>query len=95
MAIISGPKPGTVMRWLAKSTRPKLIPRPIRAVRRGRPIATTDPKAISMMMMAARIPIASLEPGEACTASEMGLPPRATANPGWAKPWATLITRCV
>ena len=84
MAIISGPKPGTVMRWLAKSTSPKPIPRPINAVRRGRPMATTDPKAMSMMMMAARIPMPSLEPGAACTASETGLPPRATSNPGWA-----------
>ena len=62
---------------------------PNRAVMMGRPMATTDPKAISMMMMAAMIPMPSLEPGWADTVDEIGSPPSATWYPGWAKLWAT------
>ena len=45
-------------------------------------MATTDPKATSMMMMAARMPMASLDPGVAETAAEIGFPPSATCKTG-------------
>ncbi len=61
----------------------------------GRPMATTDPKAMSMMSMAARMPAPSAgPPGLADTTAEMGAPPRATATPGRAAPSAVLMTRC-
>ena len=48
----------------------------------GRPMATTEPKASSMMTMAALIPIPSLEPGDGETTALIGGPPRATCRPG-------------
>ena len=56
-------------------------------------MAMTEPKAISMMMMAARIPTASLAPGLACTALSMGAPPSCTLNPGaaWARAVSTTL----
>ena len=47
----------------------------------GSPMATTDPKASSMMRMAAVMPMPSLDPGAAVITEEMGLPPKATSNP--------------
>ena len=44
----------------------------------GSPMATTDPKASSMMMMAAMIPMPSLGPGLAPATRSMACPPRAT-----------------
>ena len=58
-------------------------------------MATTDPNATSMMMTAARMPIASLDPGVAETAEEMGFPPSATRKPGRAKLFATRIRSLV
>jgi len=49
----------------------------------GRPIATTDPNASSMMRMAAVMPMPSLGPGAAVITDEMGFPPNATSNPRW------------
>ena len=48
----------------------------------GRPMATTEPKAISMMMMAAVMPMPSLDPGRRRHTWLMGLPPSDTSNPG-------------
>ena len=82
MAAISGEKFGTTRRWVSSSSRATPIPRPASAVMTGRPMATTEPKASSMMMMAAVMPMPSLGPGAAVTAAEIGLPPSATWKPG-------------
>ena len=58
----------------------------------GRPMATTDPKATSMITIAANTPMPVLLPGEALTTWEIGLPPSATANPCAENPRATSIT---
>ena len=58
------------------------IPSPASAVITGRPMATTDPKASSMMRIAAVMPMPSLGPGAAVAAAEIGFPPSST----W-KPW--------
>ncbi len=50
---------------------------PNSAVRMGRPMATTEPNAISMISMAARMPAPSLGPGEAVITFPIGPPPRA------------------
>ena len=55
-------------------------------------MATTDPKASSMMMIAAVMPMPSLEPGAADTTLSAGAPPTATGKPGRAKPSAVWIT---
>ena len=56
MAIISGAKVGVVITLVSRSRTAKAMAIPNRAVMIGSPIATTDPKASSMMRMAARIP---------------------------------------
>ena len=48
------------------------MPSPNSAVMTGRPMATTDPKASSMMMMAAVMPMPSLGPGEILATDEIG-----------------------
>ena len=48
------------------------MPRPNSAVMMGRPMATTEPNASSMMMMAAVMPMPSLAPGEILATEEMG-----------------------
>ena len=63
MAIISGAKVGVVITWESKSSTAKAMAIPNSAVMMGRPMATTEPKASSMMMMAARMPMPSLDPG--------------------------------
>ncbi len=78
MAASSWPKVGTLMPWLRKSTTPKAMATPNRAVRIGRPMAMTEPKASSRMMMAARMPTPSLGPGEAVITFPIGPPPSAT-----------------
>ena len=78
MASISGAKVGTFRRWLTRSSRAKPTAMPNRAVRMGKPIATNDPKAMSMMIMAARMPKPSLEPGDGEITLEMTWPPSAT-----------------
>jgi hypothetical protein len=55
-------------------------------------MATTEPKASSMMRMAAVMPMPSLGPGAAVTAEEIGLPPSSTAKPARASACATLTT---
>ncbi len=77
MASISGAKMGTFSTWLSRSSRAKPMAMPNRAVRIGSPMATTDPKAISMINMAPRIPAPSLGPGAAVMTLPMGPPPRA------------------
>ena len=57
------------------------IPSPTSAVITGRPMATTEPKASSMMRMAAVMPMPSLGPGAAVTAAEIGFPPSSTWKP--------------
>ena len=59
----------------------------------GRPIATTEPKASSMMITAAVMPKPSLDPGAAETTFSTGAPPTATWSPGRAKLRATVTTR--
>ena len=78
MAIISGAKIGTFRTWLSRSSSAKPMAMPNRAVRMGSPMATTEPNAISMMIMAPRIPAPSLGPGAAVMTLPMGPPPRAT-----------------
>ena len=63
MAIISGAKTGVVTTWDSRSSTAKAMAMPNRAVMIGSPMATTDPKASSMMMMAAMMPMPSLGPG--------------------------------
>ena len=92
MIIMSGPKVGTVTRWLSATRIPKLMPMPTRAVRIGRPMATTDPKASSMTTTAATSPIITLDPGAAETTCSTGAPPAATCRPGRAKLSAESIT---
>ena len=78
--------------WLAANTMPNPIPTPVSAMRRGSPIATTDPNASGMMMTAAVIPMPSLEPGAAVTTFWAGVPPTATLRPGRAYASAVLMT---
>ena len=82
MAAISGEKFGTVRTWVSSSSRAIPMPRPASAVMTGRPMATTDPKASSIMRMAAVMPMPSLGPGAAVAAALIGAPPSST----W-KPW--------
>ncbi len=58
-------------------------------------MAITEPNASRMMMIAATIPIPSLDPGDVLDTLEIGLPPSATRNPGAAKRWAVAITRLI
>ena len=53
---------------------------------------TTEPKARSMMMMAAKMPMPSLGPGFAPATSPMACPPTATWNPGAENDCAVLTT---
>ena len=76
--MISGANVGVVTMWDNRSSTAKPMAMPNKAVMMGRPMATTDPKATSMMMMAARMPIPSLEPGLAPATSPMAWPPTAT-----------------
>ena len=78
MASSSGAKMGTFSTWLSRSSTAKPMAMPNRAVMMGRPMATTEPKATSMMIMAARMPMPSLEPGAAVTTLETTWPPTAT-----------------
>ena len=92
IAAISGEKVGTTRTWVKSSNKATPTPRPKSAVMMGSPIATTEPKASSMMMMAARMPIPSLAPGAAAATDEMGAPPSATWKPGRWAACAVLIT---
>ncbi len=71
---------------------PTPIPRPASAVMTGRPMATTDPKASSMMRIAAVMPMPSLGPGAAVAAALIGAPPSSTWKPRWAAACAVVIT---
>ena len=77
MANISGAKIGTFKMWLRRSSSAKPMAIPNSAVRIGRLIATTEPKAMSMMIIAPTIPAPSLGPGAAVITLPMGPPPRA------------------
>ncbi len=78
IAMISGANVGVVTMWDNRSRTANPMAMPNRAVMMGRPMATTDPKATSMMMMAAKMPIPSLEPGLPPATSPMAWPPTAT-----------------
>ena len=93
IAASSGEKVGITSRWVSSSSTAMPIASPSSATRIGRPIATTEPKAISMMKMAAVTPIPSAGPGEAATTVEIGAPPSATLSPGSADACAVSITR--
>ena len=92
IAAISGAKVGTTRRWVTNSKSAIPTPRPNNAVMIGSPMATTDPKASSMMSTAAVTPMPSLGPGAAVTTAEIGLPPRATVNPEWSAASAVEMT---
>ncbi len=92
MAAISGEKFGTVSRCVRSSSKATPMPSPARAVITGRPMATTEPKARSMMRMAAVMPMPSLGPGAAVAAAEIGLPPSSTWKPEWAAACAVVMT---
>ena len=72
MAASCGPNVGTTTPWLKSAMTPNPMPIPNRAVRIGSPMAITEPKAISRMMIAAAIPMASLPPGVANTVLLIG-----------------------
>ena len=92
MAASSVPKVGTVTARLMKSTVPNAIASANRAVRMGRPMAMTEPKASSRMTIAARMPTPSLAPKANFWILAMGDPPRMTEIPGPAPCWARLTT---
>ena len=92
MMAISGEKFGTTSRWVTSSSRAMPTPRPASAVMMGRPMATIEPNASSMMRMAAVMPMPSLGPGAAVTADEIGSPPSSTWKPGWAAACAVVMT---
>ena len=92
MAAISGEKIGTVSTCVSSSSSPMPMPSPASAVMTGRPIATTDPKASSMIRMAAVMPMPSLGPGAAVAAALMGVPPSSTRKPSCADDCAVLMT---
>ncbi len=75
IAASCGPKVGTTNGWLRTATMAKPMPMPNRAVRIGRPMAITEPKATSRMMIAAPMPISSLGPSCGWTTLAMGCPP--------------------
>ena len=60
----------------------------------GSPMATTEPKASSMISMAAAMPMPSLGPGAAATTAEIGVPPSWTPKPGRRACSAVVITAC-
>ena len=92
MAMISGAKIGVVTTWVRRSRTAKATAIPNSAVMMGRPMATTEPKASSMMMMAARMPMPSLGPGFAPATRPMASPPRATWYPVVSKDCAVSMT---
>ena len=72
IAAISGEKFGTTRKCVTSSSNATPMPNPNRAVMMGRPMATTEPKARSMMMIAAVMPMPSLAPGDTLATDEMG-----------------------
>ena len=92
IAMISGANTGVTSTCESRSRVPKAMAMPNRAVMMGSPIATTEPKARSMMMMAAKMPMPSLGPGFAPATSPMACPPTATWNPGAENDCAVLTT---
>ncbi len=82
IAASSVPKVGTTTARLKTSMMPMPAPIPNSAVRIGRPIAMTEPNATSRIRIAARTPIASLEPGLAVSAFVIGWPASSTWKPG-------------
>ncbi len=61
---------------------------PNSAVMMGRPMAMTEPNATSRMMMAARMPMASVDPGTAWATLLMASPPSSIWSPSPAAPSA-------
>ena len=92
MAAISGEKFGTVRTWVRSSRSATPTPRPASAVITGSPMATTEPKASSMIKMAAVMPMPSLGPGAAVAAALIGLPPSSTSKPSCAAACAVVMT---
>ncbi len=92
MAASSWPKVGTLIPWLMKSMTPKAMATPNRAVTMGRPMAITEPKASSRMMMAARMPTPSAAPKANFCTLVIGDPPSSIAKPGPALALALSIT---
>ena len=72
MAASSVPKVGTMSQRLSSETMATPTPMPNSAVTIGRPMAMSDPKAISRMTMAARIPMNSLAPNSGFCTELMG-----------------------
>ena len=78
---------GTEVTWESSSTTAKPTPMPNRAVRMGRPMASTEPKAINKMTTAAMRPMASVLPGGRRVVKVS--PPPSTCRPG---PLASLMS---
>ena len=71
---------GTEVAWESSSTMANPTPMPNRAVRMGRPMASTEPKAMSRMTTAASRPMASVPPGSSRAVKSE--PPPSTWMPG-------------
>jgi len=78
MIASDGPKIGTSMNTLSSGTAASATPRPIRAVVRGRTMATTDPKVNNSTTTAAARPTASRAPPSAVAANCTAWPPTST-----------------
>ena len=73
---------GTLANAARISVRPVPVARPITAVPIGSPIATTEPNAISRMIIAATRPISSEEPVLGCVPNEAYSPPISASRSG-------------
>ncbi len=78
MAMTSGANVGVVTTCESRSRTAKATAIPKRAAMIGNPMATTEPKANSMMTMAARMPIPSSAPGDPAATRPMAGPPSDT-----------------
>ena len=74
-------KLGTSTTLASTSMMARPMPMPMIAVRIGRPMASTDPKAISRMTMAARVPAPSELPPVSNSAFWMAKPPSSNLTP--------------
>ena len=81
IAATIGVKFGTGTKLAMSSTIASPMPIPTTAIRTGRPMAITDPKAISRMNMAARMPAPSDPPPPENSAFWMRLPLKANVTP--------------
>ena len=79
--------------WVPSVTRLSPTPSANSAVTSGRPIATTEPKVISRITIAASSPIAKEEScSSSARASSIGWPPSSTWRPSPAAAWPIAMT---